>query len=347
LTFKVVTVPIPIMARIGELDLPDRLSPAVPRFVTQIGVALLCCGAGGLLRMAINSVAPGSAVFALVFPMIMVATLFARWQAGAITAVISIVYAFYFVYLTAPTSPIAPYLTLFAIIVSAIITIVLAEVFRRAVARATQERDREIADRDLMLREFEHRVRNNFAIVGSMLEIQRRRIADGAAADALDAAIMRVDSIARAHRHLYRDGQAREVNIGDYLDDLCSTLSDALLLHGAITLSCEAEAAPIQRDRAVSIGLIVNELVTNAAKHAFKGRSAGRIHVVWAKVGESGWRLSVDDDGVGMPAGRPVKRQDGGGLGTRLIEAFTRQAGGTITTVSDKSGTQVTLDLPE
>lgn len=337
------------MARLGELDLPDRLAPTIPRWVTQLGVALLCAAAIEISRGLINLVAPGSAVFALIFPAIMIATLFARWPAGFMTAAITILYTFFIVYLPSTQARVSidPRLAVFAVSVSALATIALAEVFRRAVHRATVERDREIADRDLMLSEFEHRVKNNFQIVASMLDIQRRRVADPAASEALGAALMRVDSIARAHRHLYRDGQAGEVNVREYLEDLCRTLSDALLLRGGITLNCDADAAPIQRDHAVSIGLVVNELVTNAAKHAFGGRESGTIHVSW-KRREGAWRLTVADDGVGLPAGggARAKRSDGG-LGSRLIEAFAKQAGGTLTTQSDAHGTRVTMDLPD
>ena len=97
-------MPSPYMARIGERDLPDRLYPAVPRWVTQCGVAVLCVGAAGLIRLGINILAPGAAVFALVFPAIMLATLFARWQSGLLTAVISVSYAFFFIYLPSPTT---------------------------------------------------------------------------------------------------------------------------------------------------------------------------------------------------------------------------------------------------
>jgi len=340
-------MPSSTMARIGELDLPDRLHPAVPRWATQLGVALLCVGAAGVLRLTINLVAPGAAVFALLFPAIMIATLFARWQSGLLTAAISITYAFFAIYLPSPAmTQSGPYWTLFAIVFSAVLTVALAETFRRAVHRATDERDREIADRDLMLSEFEHRVKNNFQIVASMLDIQRRRVSDPATSEALGTALMRVDSIARAHRHLYRDGQGSEVNVSDYLKDLCNALSDALLLRGGVTLGCDADAAHIPRDHAVSIGLVVNELVTNAAKHAFAGRETGTIRVSWKHKAEGGWRLTVADDGVGMPPGPRPKRKDGG-LGQRLIEAFAKQAGGTLTTASDAHGTRVTMDVPD
>jgi two-component sensor histidine kinase len=338
-------MPSNVVTRIGEIDLPDRLAPAVPRWVTQLGFALVCVTAGWILRLGINLIAPGAAVFALVFPMIMIATLFARWQSGLMTAAISITYAFYVIYLPGPGNGVKPYLTLFAVIAAAALTIALAEIFRRAARQATQARDGEIADRDLMLAEFEHRVKNNFAIVASMLDLQRRRVDNEAAAEALTSAMTRVDSIARAHRHLYRDGQGREVNIRDYLNGLCSALSEALLLRGGVTLDCDADAAPIKRDDAVSIGLIVNELVTNAAKHAFEGRETGEIHVSWKRREEGGWRLTVADNGVGMPMGSRAKKRDGG-LGTRLIEAFARQAGGVLTTESDSNGTRATMEIP-
>ena len=341
-------MPNTVMARLGELDLPDRLAPTVPRWATQLGVALLCAAGIEITRAAVNSIAPGSAVFALVFPAIMLATLIARWPSGVMTGVISIAYTFFVVYLpgTATRTTVNPRFAVFAVAVTALLTIVLAETFRRAVRRATAERDRQIAERDLMLAEFEHRVKNNFAIVASMLDIQRRRAGDSAAGEALGAAMMRVDSIARAHRHLYRDGRGSEVNIKEYLEDLCATLSDALLLRGGVTLECTADAAPIQRDHAVSIGLVVNELVTNAAKHAFDGRERGTIAVSWKRRPEGGWRLTVADDGVGMAPGPKPVRKDGG-LGQRLIEAFAHQAGGTLTTDSDKTGTQVMMDVPD
>jgi len=98
----------------------------------------------------------------------------------------------------------------------------------------------------------------------------------------------------------------------------------------------------VPRDRAVSIGLIVNELVTNAAKHAFVGRESGRIEVTFRNRG-GGWTLSVVDNGVGLPAkGAPVSP---GSLGTRLIDAFARQAEARLQAESDVAGTRVTLDL--
>lgn len=331
------------MARIEELDLADRLAPLVPRWMTQVLFGVVCAVAIGVIRVALDWLAAGAAPFALVFPAILLATLFGRWLAGAVTAALTISYAYAFIYVAAVGT--APWLNVAVITLGAALTIVIAEMFRRAVRRAAAERDRQIADRDLFLAEVDHRMKNNFAIVGGLLDLQKRRATDPATVAALSAAQMRVDSIARAHRHLYRDGaaEAGTVEMRDYLADLCAALADALFLRGGIVLTCESEAAAVPRDRAVSIGLVVNELVTNAAKHAFPGRDLGHIRVSFA-VRDGGWSVVVADDGVGLPAAGAVPKP-GSGLGSRLTEAFARQAGGSITTDSDRTGTRVTLEL--
>lgn len=333
------------MARLGELDLPDRLAPLLPRWATQIAVGLTCTGIGWVLRSLLDTVTAGAAPFALVYPMIMAATLFARWPAGLVAAVVSVAYAYLVVYPAQTQQSVAgaaSLLVLFAVALAASLTVALAELFRRGTYRAAAERDREIADRDLFLAEFDHRVKNNFTIVAGLLDMQRRRASDPATAEALGAALARVESIGRAHRHLYRGGQPGLVEMRDYLGDLCAALAEALLLRGGVRLDCDVAPCAIERDRAVSIGLVLNELVTNAAKHAFGGRDSGVIAVSFGSR-PGGWTLTVADDGTGIDkAARPAAD---GGLGSRLIEAFARQSGGTVETDSGPHGTTVTLHL--
>jgi two-component sensor histidine kinase len=336
------------VSRLSELDLTIRLAPAVPRVVTQALVGLFTALTAILLYTGLDRLTVGDgAPFALCFPAMMLATLFARWPAGALSGTVGIVYAGAYVFpatagLRIPDRNAA--VTLGFIVVAAVVTVATAELFRRAVRRATTERDQEIADRDLLLQEIDHRMKNNFAIVTSILDIQRRR-SDGDAAEALGAALNRVESIARAHRHLYRGaGQGDAVQMRGYLGDLCSALSDALLLRGGISLVCSSDDVEVPRDRAVSIGLVVNELVTNAAKHAFGGRAGGTITVGFRQR-PGGCTLIVSDDGVGMPAAAAPTGIDHG-LGSRLIPAFARQAGGTLATESGLDGTTVTMDLP-
>jgi two-component sensor histidine kinase len=335
------------VGRIGELDLPERLAPYARVWVTQLLFALLCTAAAAVARVLVDIFAPGAGPFALGYPAVLVAALFARWQSGAIAALLSVAHAWYF--LLPPVNsftgkPPEDWPRLLVIVIAYVIMISVAELFRRAVRQAATERDRQIAERDLFLEEFDHRVKNNFTLVASLLEMQRRRAGEGETGDALANALSRVESIARAHRHLYRGASAPgEVDMAAYIHELCTALAEALFLRGAITLDCEADHAALPRDRAVSIGLIVNELVTNAAKHAFGDREGGAIHVHFEAM-PTGWRLTVADNGSGMPE---EMRRDGrqGGLGQRLVEGFVRQARGRIHTESGPKGTRVTVEL--
>jgi two-component sensor histidine kinase len=335
------------MGRIGELDLPDRLAPYAPAWVTQLVVGLLCTAFAIAGRTVIDVFAPGAAAYALGIPALLIATLFARWPAGLLAGVTHLLFGWYFVVPYANSFVIADPDDRVRLIITAVLYVMvlgIAELFRMAVRQAATERDRQIAERDLLLEEFDHRVKNNFALVASLLDMQRRRASDQATGEALAAALNRVESIARAHRHLYR-GAATTANVdmATYLDELCSTLSEALFLRGAITLACDSEHVALPRDRAVSLGLVLNELVTNAAKHAFEGRAAGSINVSF-RASPGGWTLIVSDDGIGMPVRKPAKGREGG-LGQRLVEAFAKQAGGTIATKSGPEGTTVTVEL--
>ncbi len=334
------------MPKLVEFDLADALVDWFPVWVTQIGVGVFTVVTFGLMRVSLDFFAPGVAPFAMIFPGIMLATLAGRLLAGVICAVSLVLGAWYFImpvqrsFAFADSSGLA---TIIMVSIAAVITVTFAEVFRRAVRNAAAERDRQIAERDLFLEEFDHRVKNNFAIVVSLLELQRRR-ADPTTAAALREALMRVESIGRAHRHLYRGGdQPGAVQISQYLSELCAALADVLNMRGAISLDFSSDDALLPRDRAVSIGLVVNELVTNATKHAFHDREAGTIAVSFRQA-PGGWQVVVADDGIGMPARMTTQKRDGG-LGSKLVEAFARQADGTISTQSDSTGTRVTLSL--
>lgn len=337
------------MGRIGETDLADRLAPnGRGTLAVQFGFGLLVTGVALGLRAVIDGIAPAAGPFSLGFPAILIATLFGRWQAGLLTGVLLLLHSWYFVLpvprsFTLTSTDDAGRLVLATLNYAAVL--VIAELFRRAVRRATQERDREIAERDLFLEEFDHRVKNNFTLVAALLDMQRRRTKDAETQEALSSALTRVESIARAHRHLYR-GEAvspGDVDMALYLEELSAALAEALFLRGAITLDCVCDHAAIPRDRAVSIGLIVNELVTNAAKHAFAGRETGRIEVRF-EAASPGWMLVVRDDGVGMSETPRTSRKDGG-LGQRLIDGFVRQARGTASVETGPEGTQVTVAL--
>ena len=195
---------------------------------------------------------------------------------------------------------------LIAMLITALVTIVgVAQLFRNDRLQRRQDEDgaAKLAERDLLLRELEHRMKNNFQTVASLIELQLRRANDEPAKLALREALNRVISISNAHRNLYAASDERAVNMGVYLKDLCANLADALFLGELVRLECRVEAGALDRDRAVAIGLIVNELVTNAAKHAFADGRPGQIRVAFARQPSGYIAWTVEDDGSRLARG--------------------------------------------
>jgi two-component sensor histidine kinase len=329
------------MQRLSEIDLP-ALAPKVPTIVIDIVTAIFCFGLMVLVRLVVQQVAPGAAPFALLYPFGLVATLLSSWRAGALTFYGGLIGAWYLV-----IPPVgfelgegdAPRVLLNA--VAGATTLAVAQMFRDSARRGVTERAAKLEERELLLRELNHRVTNNFAMVASLLQMQASRAAEPAARSALTSALNRVMSISQAHRNLYTSGHdMTRVDMAVYLDDLCRNLAEALFLGDIVALECRAAPASMVRDRAVAIGLVVNELVTNAAKHAFAEGRTGSILVVFEPAGQ-GWRLTVSDDGKGLPSDYQTGRH---GLGRGLVEAFARQAGGVLS-IGGGPGATFVLDL--
>jgi two-component sensor histidine kinase len=209
----------------------------------------------------------------------------------------------------------------------------LAELFRRA-ARAA------LADRETLLRELDHRVKNNFAAMAALLEMQQRRSNNVDTKAALQGALGRIESFARAHQFLYQDfDSVGTVNMKTYLSELCGVLGGAIGLDGGIRIGCDADRVMLPRDRAISIGLLVNEVATNSAKHAFAGRETGTIAIAFSE-DRDGYRLEVRDDGCGMP-----EQRRNGSLGLALIQALAKQANATVEMQTSADGTAYSFAL--
>ena len=194
----------------------------------------------------------------------------------------------------------------------------------RALGTAMDITDRKQAEADnrLLLDELNHRVKNSFATVASLLTLRAKRSRSEEARQQLTEALNQVMSIAQAYAHLYAGGQPRSLDVADYLRDLCNGLADGMLDGERTRLTVRADSATMETDRALPLGMAVNELVTNAIKYAFPDGRSGLIEVAFETAGE-GWRLSIADDGVGLP--EDYEQQRGAGVG--LVKSFARQAG--------------------
>ena len=182
-----------------------------------------------------------------------------------------------------------------------------------------------VADKDMLLREIDHRVRNSIAMVASLLSMQGGSAASLEVKQALDVASARLVAVARIHERLYKGKEVGVVEFGTYLEEICRDLRSSLG-HGAMTMAIKTAHCDLSVDQAVPLGLVANELVTNAFKHC--GKSAASISVV-LECNESMLTLTVSDDGVGMPEDyNPAKRS---GLGMRVIDMLVRQLNGSLT----------------
>lgn len=308
----------------------------------KLGSVFLGVGFAALLRILTNQVAPGVSPYAFIYPASLLATLLGGWIAGTGTLVVSGCLAWFLVIPLAIRSGEQMHYQVAAAVIAAftgVAVIAVGEGFRAAARLVLAERNAKLEERDLLFRELQHRVGNDFAIVGSLLDLQRQRSREPETQSALEQAMGRIRSIAQVHRHIYALPDAKFIDLPEYLRDLCSGLTAATLPPAGINLSCACEAAFMPRDKALAIGLLTNELITNAVKHAFPDGHDGRIEVRFGRTA-AGWRLTVADDGIGMPAAKPKI-----GLGTDLIKQFANQAGGTMM-FGAGAGTTAYLDLP-
>jgi two-component sensor histidine kinase/PAS domain-containing protein len=209
----------------------------------------------------------------------------------------------------------------------------------------TDRRQREEAlraaldERDVLMREADHRIKNSLQLVVSLLRLQIGQVREPEAKDALRAAVARVEAVAEAHLALQRSPDLKQLDLGQILRDLAQRLG---LLNPAITVSCDAEAGlMLDAEQAVPLGLIASELVTNAMRHAFPHRAAGTVGLSAVRQGAT-LTMTVADDGVGMAvAERPS------GLGTTVITALARQTGATVERRNTPGGGMaVTLTVP-
>jgi len=228
---------------------------------------------------------------------------------------------------------------------------------RATAALARRETELLAASRrqDLLMQEIHHRVKNNLQIVASLLNLQASRIRVPAAQAEFQAARDRIRALATLHRHLYAYGELHTINMRGFLMELCEQLLAALgetPAGGRITLQIDAPELQISSDQAVPTALIVTEAVSNAAKYAFPGGRSGHITVrLVVDVGGAGSasiaHLRIEDDGVGIPAGRAMT--DAGmrdGIGLTLIRGFARQLGSSVEVSHEGGGTRYDLAIP-
>ncbi|HZE90724.1 MAG TPA: histidine kinase dimerization/phosphoacceptor domain -containing protein, partial [Rhizobacter sp.] len=201
-----------------------------------------------------------------------------------------------------------------------------------------------LAEKEVLLREIHHRVKNNLQVISSLLQLQAGCVEDDVARKVFEESQGRIKSMALVHEKLYLSNDLSHIDFGAYVRDLVAGLIES---HGGrtagVVIEVQAASVPLDVDRAIPCGLIVNELVSNCFKHGFPNARAGRIDVILSGGGSaSSIQLIVRDDGVGWPADfNPAQTSS---LGLRLVHILARQIQGSLHLQND-SGISCTLIL--
>lgn len=209
--------------------------------------------------------------------------------------------------------------------------------------RSESELRRTLAERELLLREVNHRVKNSLQLVLSMLSLQGAEFREAGAKELFSKAIARVTAIASIHERLYQDNDPLSIDMQSYLNGLCAELERAAIGNERpAELKTNIEPLRLPTESGVSVALIVNELVMNALKH---GRPAGRaavIHIELRRLESGEARLTIADNGPGLG----TTAEPPAGLGTRLISMLVRQLRGQLNIEDSADGYVAHVTFP-
>lgn len=185
-----------------------------------------------------------------------------------------------------------------------------------------------VADKEWLLKEIHHRVKNNLQIIMSLLDSQSRYIDNDAALTAINDSQRRVQAISLIHQKLYQSENTSSIDMPHYIDELVSYLQDSFDTRNRTVIEQDIEPLKLDVGKAIPLGLIINEGIVNAIKYAFPGRQNGIVRIS-LKYSDSDYLvLTISDNGIGLPADVKVSKR--GSLGFSLMRGLTRQLNGTL-----------------
>jgi two-component sensor histidine kinase len=307
-------------------------SPGQPRAV-RYGVAVALVAVFFLFSLAAGAAAGLFEFVLLILPVLLASVLFDRGSGFLATGLGVLAMASQLDWQADPVGHLVA-LALFAVV--ALFIALFCEALRSALERGAAAQQ----ELQLLLQEQRHRMKNDLALLSSMIALQARSQSSPPVRAALESASARLHVVAEWQDRLQVQTGDQTVNMQEYLGDVCRRLGEALRDVRPIAIRVDFENVIVDSRQAIRIGLIVNELVTNALKHAFPGDRAGTIQVRLRRQ-LTDLSIVVEDDGVGCPEDAQ------GGLGSRLVSLLTQQSGGSIKRESaTPAGCRVVIAIP-
>ena len=299
-----------------------------------------------LARLPFSVLTGDRAPYALNFLALVIAAVLAGWRSGLLALVVGQLLTWYLI--------VPPYFSfevidsqrfgglVMATVSQALVLLVIA-LYQREVDKGTTERERRMELLAHALHEIDHRTSNNYQTVLALIHLQTQHATNSEIKKALRQVSDRIGAIAKASEQLaFRSDNLAKVRIDEHLCELCGHIEQGLSRDG-VEIQCEVTACSAPADSAIALSMIVNELVTNALKHAFPEGRPGLV-LIEGTVNGHGLELTVSDNGRGM---KPVKSRARVGLGTRLIENYVRQLGATYEVDSSDDGTSHKITVPD
>ena len=195
-------------------------------------------------------------------------------------------------------------------------------------SKILNELKKSLEEKDLMMKEIHHRVKNNFMIIQSLLQLQSRHIDDEDVIEIFKESQNRIKSMAFVHQRLYQHDNLKKINFGDYPETLASDIFKSYVINpDQITLDIDTEDVTLDIDTAIPLGLILNELISNSLKYAFPDGRNGKL-IVKSYLKDNKYSLIVSDNGIGLPKGLDYKKSDS--LGLKLIYSLSDQIGAEV-----------------
>ncbi|MDB5444294.1 MAG: histidine kinase [Phenylobacterium sp.] len=199
-----------------------------------------------------------------------------------------------------------------------------------------------VQEKDIQLRELQHRVKNNLQMITALIRVEARGVADRTTGEGFDRLAGRVEALGLLYHSLAAEGSGDSVDLGIYLSEIASAVMRAHAVEG-IRLEMKVDTWPVSVDVAMPAGLVVNELMTNSLKHAFAGRGGGTI-TLQSTTDPRGCRVLVADDGIGLPEGMTWPKP--GKLSALIVRSLEQNARATMEVDSAPgAGTRVTIDF--